>query len=219
MIQWWYPPSKIAHTCRTFIVLWAFCQDSSQGKPPGLPIHLHDAWWWLQHQEKSHNESHWAPTSIGRDVACDGPSARRQHQNARHKPTGGMVLYDLHKTDRAEYVQSGQKLPNETLQTLAKKFQLIHKTCQNKGILQRHQVGKICAEARRKIRQELEEQYARKLHHFTNQRRSIRLHVGHNNSYHHQHDGWYKYPKLCDGDGRNNNKQDNKKGTPIDCTI
>jgi hypothetical protein len=90
----------------------------------------------------------------------------------------------FHKLDRVEYVRSGQKMRNKSLQTLAEYFQSIHKTCKNDGSLQLYQVKKILAEAKHKLRQELEEQYERKLHHLAGQRRSHRLHAQRNDGYH-----------------------------------
>jgi hypothetical protein len=49
----------------------------------------------------------------------------------------------FHKSDHVEYVQSGRKLSNETLQTIAEYFQLIHETCENDGSLMHHQIEKI----------------------------------------------------------------------------
>jgi hypothetical protein len=63
----------------------------------------------------------------------------------------------FYKSDRAEYVQSGHKLSNKTLQTVAEYFQSIHKTCENNGSLMRHQIKKIQAEGKHKLRRELEE--------------------------------------------------------------
>ncbi len=57
----------------------------------------------------------------------------------------------FHKSDRTEYMQSGQKLCNKTLQNLVEYFQLIHETRKNNGSLQYHQVKKICAEAKHEM--------------------------------------------------------------------
>ncbi len=46
----------------------------------------------------------------------------------------------FHKSDCKEYVQSGHKIRNEILQTLAEYFQAIHETCENDGSLQHHQL-------------------------------------------------------------------------------
>ncbi len=120
----------------------------------------------------------------------------------------------FHKSDHAEYMQSGQKLRDKTLQTLAEYFQSVHETHENDGSLQCHQGKKICTEVKRELHHELEELYACKLRHLTNQHRSHRLHVRCNNGYHHQCNGQREYPKLCDSGGCNNDKQDDKKGPP-----
>ncbi len=65
----------------------------------------------------------------------------------------------FHKSDCTEYLQSGRKLRNKMLQSLAEYIQVIHKTRENDGSLQRHQLKKVQAEARCKMRQELEERY------------------------------------------------------------
>jgi hypothetical protein len=49
----------------------------------------------------------------------------------------------IHKSDRAEYMQSGRKLSNEMLQTVAEYFQSIYKTSENDGSLMHHQIKKI----------------------------------------------------------------------------
>ena len=61
------------------------------------------------------------------------------------------------KSDCMEYVQSGHKVSNKTLQTVAEYFQLIHETCENNGSLTRHQIKKFWVEAKRELRHELEE--------------------------------------------------------------
>ncbi len=63
----------------------------------------------------------------------------------------------FHKSDHTEYVQSGRKLSNKMLQTVVEYFQLIHETRENNGSLTRHQIEKIRAEAKRKLRRKLEE--------------------------------------------------------------
>jgi hypothetical protein len=95
----------------------------------------------------------------------------------------------FHKSDHVEHVQSGQKLHNKTLQFLTEYFQLVHKTRENNCSLQRHQVKKICMEAKRKLHYELEEQYVHNLRHLTNQRRSHRLHTRQDDGYHCQCNG------------------------------
>ncbi len=83
----------------------------------------------------------------------------------------------FHKSDHAEYMQSGQTLRDETLQTLAEYFQSVHKTHENDGSLQCHQGEKICMKTKCELCHELEELYTCKLCHLTNQHRSHRLHV------------------------------------------
>jgi hypothetical protein len=58
----------------------------------------------------------------------------------------------FHKSDHVEYVQSGCKLRDETLQTVAEYFQFICKTRENNGSLIHHQIKKIWAEAKRELR-------------------------------------------------------------------
>jgi hypothetical protein len=83
----------------------------------------------------------------------------------------------FYKSDRAEYMQSGHKLCDKMLQTLMEYFQSISETCENNGSLQRHQLEKVQAEARRKMCQELEERYVRKMRHLSNQHKSYRLYA------------------------------------------
>ncbi len=178
--------------------------SSSQEKALGLPVHLHDARRQLQRQEKACNKPHWTSTLMGRGGVCVGSSTRGRHWNTRHEP----------KSDCTEYVQSGQKLYNKTLQSLAEYFQLNYKTCKNNDSLQHHHAKKICTEAKCKLHQELEEWYLRKLCYLANQCRSRRFHRQCNNGYHCQNNGQCKYPKLLDDGGCNNDKQDDKKGPP-----
>ncbi len=49
----------------------------------------------------------------------------------------------FHKSDCMEYVQSGCKLRDKMLQTLVEYFQMIHKTRENDGSLQHHQLKKV----------------------------------------------------------------------------
>jgi Zn-finger protein len=78
----------------------------------------------------------------------------------------------FHKTDRAEYVRSGRKLRDETLQTLAEYFESIYDTRQNDGHYRRMQVEKVRSDAKREMRHELEQRYARKLKRFASERRT-----------------------------------------------
>ncbi len=80
----------------------------------------------------------------------------------------------FHKSDCAQYVQSGQKLSGKTLQTVAEYFQLVHETRENDGSLMPHQIKKIQAEAKPKSCCELKEQYACKKCLLSAQRRSYR---------------------------------------------
>ncbi len=82
----------------------------------------------------------------------------------------------FHKSDCMEYVQSGRKLCNETLHTVAEYFQLIHKTRENNVSVTCHQIEKIRAEAKCKLRCELEEQLGRTQHLLSSQHRGYRLH-------------------------------------------
>ncbi len=49
----------------------------------------------------------------------------------------------FHKSDRMEYVQSGRKLSNETLQTVVEYFQLIHETREKDGSLMHRQIKRF----------------------------------------------------------------------------
>jgi hypothetical protein len=80
----------------------------------------------------------------------------------------------IHKSDHLEYVQSGRRLSNKMLQTVAEYFQSIHKTCENDGSLTCHQIEKIQVEAKRELRRKLEEQLGHKKCLLSNQRRGYR---------------------------------------------
>jgi len=77
----------------------------------------------------------------------------------------------FHKTDQAEYVRSGRKLRDKTLQTLTEYFESIYDTCMNDGHYRRMQVEKVRFDAKCDMRHELEQRYARKLKHFASERR------------------------------------------------
>jgi hypothetical protein len=64
----------------------------------------------------------------------------------------------FHKSDCMEYMQTGRKLSNVMLQTVAEYFQLIHETRENDGGLTRHQIKNIQAKVKRELRPELAEQ-------------------------------------------------------------
>jgi hypothetical protein len=83
----------------------------------------------------------------------------------------------FHKSDCMDNMRSGHKLCNKTIQTLAEYFQSTHETRENNGSLQRHQLKKFWVKTRREMLQELEEQYACKMRHLTNQRKSYRLYT------------------------------------------
>ncbi len=63
----------------------------------------------------------------------------------------------FHKSDSTEYVQSGHKLSEEMLQTIAEYFQSIHKTREHNGSLTRHQIKKIQAEAKHELHRKVKE--------------------------------------------------------------
>ena len=81
----------------------------------------------------------------------------------------------FHRSDRAEYVRSGRKLREESLKSLAEYFEMIYDSCLSEGLVPRHQLNKIQANAKRKMRHELREHYDRKLRHFSEKRRTERL--------------------------------------------
>jgi hypothetical protein len=68
----------------------------------------------------------------------------------------------FHKSDHAEYVQSGCKLSNKMLQTIVEYFQSIHEAHENDGNLMRHQIRKIRVEAKHELHRKLEERYVHK---------------------------------------------------------
>ncbi len=104
----------------------------------------------------------------------------------------------FHKSDCVEYVQSGRKLSNKMLQTIAEYFQSIHKTRENNGRLTCHQIEKIWAEAKHKLHRELEEQLGHKQRLLSNQRRGYRSYNQSNGSHHCRQHGQCEQRKLCD---------------------
>ncbi len=120
----------------------------------------------------------------------------------------------FHKSDCTEYVQSGCRLSNKMLQTIAEYFQLIHETCKNNGSLMRYQIEKIWAEAKRELRHKLEEQYARKKCLLSDKGRSYRLHKQCNSSHHYCQHGQREQCQLHDGGSRSDNKCNNRKSPP-----
>ena len=108
---------------------------------------------------------------MGGDAPCSGTPPAGDIE----MPSAGLQVewfyITFHKTDRAEYVCSGRKLCEETLQTLAEYFELIYETRMNDGYYRRMQVEKVRFDAKRKMRHELEQHYACKLKHFASERR------------------------------------------------
>ena len=72
----------------------------------------------------------------------------------------------FHRTNRAEYVCSGRKLRKEMLKSITEYFESIYDSRLSKGLVPHRQLDKIRADAKREMRQELREQYDRKLCHF-----------------------------------------------------
>jgi hypothetical protein len=69
----------------------------------------------------------------------------------------------FHCTDRAEYVRSGCKLSNKTLQTLAEYFESIFLACLSNGMLQKKRHNQVCFAAKSELCHELKERYREKL--------------------------------------------------------
>jgi hypothetical protein len=65
----------------------------------------------------------------------------------------------FHCSDRSEYVRSGQKLVDETLDLLAKYFEVIFNARLNDGSLQLKREEQIRRSARNEMRQELKDRY------------------------------------------------------------
>ena len=89
----------------------------------------------------------------------------------------------FHKTDRVEYVRSGRKLREENLQTLTKYFESIYDTQVIETTYSQSQHEKVQSDARKQACHELQERYTRKMHYFSNKRRSGRSHAQRNNDY------------------------------------
>jgi hypothetical protein len=120
----------------------------------------------------------------------------------------------FHKSDHMEYMRSGRKLSNKTLQTIAEYFQLIHETRENDGSLMRHQIKKIWAEAKRKLRHKLEEGYAHKKHLLSNQCRSYRSYHQRGGGHYCCQHGQHKQRKLHNNSSHSDDKCDNRKSPP-----
>ncbi len=69
----------------------------------------------------------------------------------------------FHCSDHAEYVRSGRKLNNKTLQTLVEYFESIFLAQFGNGLIQRKHDDQLHAAAKRKLCRELEERYRHKL--------------------------------------------------------
>ncbi len=69
----------------------------------------------------------------------------------------------FHSSDCAEYVRSGRKLNDETLQTLAEYFKSIFLAQFGDGSIQQKHDDQLCTAAKRELRRELEERYRHKL--------------------------------------------------------
>jgi hypothetical protein len=69
----------------------------------------------------------------------------------------------FHRSDRAEYVRSGRKLNDETLQTLAEYFKSIFLAQFGNGLIQRKHDDQLRATTKRELCRELEEHYRHKL--------------------------------------------------------
>ncbi len=112
------------------------------------------------------------------------------------------------KSDCMEYVQSGHKVSNKTLQTVAEYFQLIHETCENNGSLTRHQIKKIWAEAKRKLCRKLVERLGCKQCLLSDQHRGYRLYNQSNGGHHCCQHGRCKQRKLHNDGSRGDDKCD-----------
>jgi hypothetical protein len=89
----------------------------------------------------------------------------------------------FHKTDHVEYVRSGRKLREETLQTLTEYFKSIYNTRMIKTTYSRSQHEKVQGDARQQARHKLQERYMCKMRHFASKCRSGRPHTQRNNNY------------------------------------
>jgi hypothetical protein len=80
------------------------------------------------------------------------------------------LYMSFHKSDRAEFVRSGNKLNSETLQTLTEYFQSIHDVKLSNGSLQQKREDQIRQSTRREMRGELEKRYHDKMSRYTHSR-------------------------------------------------
>ncbi len=101
------------------------------------------------------------------------------------------------------------------MQTVPEYFQSIHETCENDGSFMRHQIKKIRAEAKCKLRRRVEERYAHKKRLLSDQRKGYRLYVQHDGGHHHRQHGRREQRKLRDDGSRRDDKCDNRKSPPV----
>ena len=80
------------------------------------------------------------------------------------------LYMSYHKSDRAEFVRSGNKLNVETLQTLTEYFQGIHDVKISDGLLQQKRDDQIRQSARREMRGKLEHWFHDKMGRYTQSR-------------------------------------------------
>jgi hypothetical protein len=77
------------------------------------------------------------------------------------------LYMSFHKSDRAKFVRSGNKLSKETLQSLAEYFQSIHNVRISDGSLMQKRDEQICQSTRCEMRGELEKRYHNKMSRYT----------------------------------------------------
>ena len=77
------------------------------------------------------------------------------------------LYMSFHKSDRVEFICSGNKLSEETHESLAEYFQNIHNAQVSDGSLQRKRDDQIRQSTRRKMRGELEKKVSRQMSHYT----------------------------------------------------
>ena len=77
------------------------------------------------------------------------------------------LYMSFHKSNRAEYIRSGNKLSKEMLESLLKNFQSIHKARVSNGSLQRTRDDQIHQSTRHKMHGELKKMYHDKMSRYT----------------------------------------------------
>ena len=108
----------------------------------------------------------------------------------------------FHKSDRVEYVRSGRKLREENLQTLTEYFESIYDSRTIETTYARPQAEKVRGDTRKPARHELQERYARKMRHFSDER-SRRFRAPGSNDY-------YGRRELREGGERHYDGRDNR---------